>query len=76
MTATKLDLIKASEWGIFSDMKKPLVIAGPWTFATSVAIFIPNSRCALFIQTNPSAPTPSKQFGRVRGFQIPARKMP
>lgn len=29
MTTTKLDLVSASEWGIFSDLTRPLVIAGP-----------------------------------------------
>ena len=39
MTATKLDLIKASEWGIFSDMKKPLVIAGPCSAESEQQLF-------------------------------------
>lgn len=36
---TKLDLIKASEWGLFSDMKKPLVIAGPCSAESEQQIF-------------------------------------
>lgn len=39
MTTTKLDLIKASEWGIFSDMAKPLVIAGPCSAESEQQLF-------------------------------------
>lgn len=39
MTATKLDLIKASEWGLFSNMKKPIVIAGPCSAESEQQIF-------------------------------------
>ena len=39
MTATKLDLIKASEWGIFTEMKKPLVIAGPCSAESEQQLF-------------------------------------
>lgn len=39
MTATKLDLIKASEWGIFSDMEKPLIIAGPCSAESEQQLF-------------------------------------
>lgn len=39
MTSTKLDLIKASEWGIFSDMKKPLIIAGPCSAESEQQLF-------------------------------------
>lgn len=36
---TKLDLIKADEWGIFSDMKKPLLIAGPCSAESEQQLF-------------------------------------
>lgn len=39
MTTTKLDLVKASEWGLFSDMKKPVVIAGPCSAESEQQIF-------------------------------------
>lgn len=39
MTTTKLDLIKASEWGLFSDMKKPVIIAGPCSAESEQQIF-------------------------------------
>ncbi len=35
----KLDLIEAGEWGIFSDMKKPLVIAGPCSAESEQQLF-------------------------------------
>ena len=48
--------------------------ASTWrALATSVPTFIPVSRRVFDSQANPSSPTPSKQLGRVRGFQIPAR---
>lgn len=37
--ATELDLIKCSEWGIFSDMTKPLVIAGPCSAESEQQVF-------------------------------------
>lgn len=37
--ATELDLIKCSEWGIFSDMKKPLIIAGPCSAESEQQVF-------------------------------------
>lgn len=39
MTATKLDLIQAEKWGLFSDMKKPVVIAGPCSAESEQQIF-------------------------------------
>lgn len=39
MTTTKLDLIKASEWGLFTDTKKPIVIAGPCSAESEQQIF-------------------------------------
>ena len=39
MTTTKLDLIKASEWGLFSNVKKPVVIAGPCSAESEQQIF-------------------------------------
>lgn len=39
MTTTKLDLISASEWGLFSDVKKPIVIAGPCSAESEQQIF-------------------------------------
>lgn len=36
---TKLDLIKADEWGIFSDVKKPLIIAGPCSAESEQQLF-------------------------------------
>lgn len=39
MATTKLDLIKASEWGLFSDMKKPVIIAGPCSAESEQQIF-------------------------------------
>lgn len=39
MTTTKLDLIKASEWGLFSDMKKPVIIAGPCSAESEQQVF-------------------------------------
>lgn len=39
MTATKLDIIKASEWGLFSDMTKPLIIAGPCSAESEQQLF-------------------------------------
>lgn len=39
MTATKLDLIKAEKWGLFSDMKKPVIIAGPCSAESEQQIF-------------------------------------
>lgn len=37
--ATELNLIKCSEWGIFSDMTKPLVIAGPCSAESEQQVF-------------------------------------
>lgn len=39
MAATKLDLTEAGEWGIFSDIKKPLVIAGPCSAESEQQLF-------------------------------------
>lgn len=39
MTSTKLDLIKVNEWGIFSDLKKPLIIAGPCSAESEQQLF-------------------------------------
>lgn len=39
MTATKLDLIKAEKWGLFSNMKKPVIIAGPCSAESEQQIF-------------------------------------
>lgn len=39
MTTTKLDLVKASEWGLFSDTKKPIIIAGPCSAESEQQIF-------------------------------------
>lgn len=39
MTATKLDLMKADKWGLFSDMTKPVVIAGPCSAESEQQIF-------------------------------------
>lgn len=37
--ATELDLIKCSEWGIFSDTKKPIIIAGPCSAESEQQVF-------------------------------------
>lgn len=39
MSATKLDLIKVEEWGIFPDLSKPLVIAGPCSAESEQQLF-------------------------------------
>lgn len=39
MAATKLDLVKASEWGVFSDTRKPLIIAGPCSAESEQQLF-------------------------------------
>lgn len=39
MTATKLDLITAEKWGLFSDMTRPIVIAGPCSAESEQQIF-------------------------------------
>lgn len=39
MTATKLDLIPAEKWGLFPDMTKPVVIAGPCSAESEQQIF-------------------------------------
>lgn len=39
MTTTKLDIIKASEWGLFTDMTKPLIIAGPCSAESEQQLF-------------------------------------
>lgn len=39
MTATKLDLIKASDWGLFTDMTRPVIIAGPCSAESEQQIF-------------------------------------
>lgn len=39
MTTTKLDIIKASEWGLFPDMTKPLIIAGPCSAESEQQLF-------------------------------------
>lgn len=39
MTVTKLDLIKISKWGLFSDITKPIVIAGPCSAESEQQIF-------------------------------------
>ena len=43
--------------------------------ATSVQTRMPSSRCTRWSQGKPAVPTPSKQPGCVRGFQMPARNM-
>ena len=42
--------------------------------ATSVVVFSPVTSFTFFSQFSPISPTPSKPPGRVRGFQMPARK--
>ena len=32
MTATKLDLVKVEDWGLFTDTTKPIIIAGPVSY--------------------------------------------
>ena len=39
MTATKLDLIQTEKWGLFSDMRKPVIIAGPCSAESEQQIF-------------------------------------
>lgn len=39
MTTTKLDLIRVNEWGLFTDTKKPIVIAGPCSAESEQQIF-------------------------------------
>ncbi|MCC8174043.1 MAG: bifunctional 3-deoxy-7-phosphoheptulonate synthase/chorismate mutase type II, partial [Odoribacter sp.] len=39
MTATKLDLVKVEEWGIFSDLSKPLIISGPCSAESEQQLF-------------------------------------
>lgn len=39
MTTNKLDLIPVGEWGIFSDVKKPLIIAGPCSAESEQQLF-------------------------------------
>lgn len=39
MTATKLDLIKADGWGLFTDTTKPIVIAGPCSAESEQQVF-------------------------------------
>lgn len=39
MTATKLDLKKVGEWGLFSDITKPIVIAGPCSAESEQQLF-------------------------------------
>ena len=39
MAAIQLDLLKVSEWGIFSDTKKPLIIAGPCSAESEQQLF-------------------------------------
>ena len=31
MTATKLDLVKVEDWGLFTDTTNPIIISGPST---------------------------------------------
>lgn len=39
MTATKLDLIVTQEWGLFSDLSRPIVIAGPCSAESEQQVF-------------------------------------
>lgn len=39
MTATKLDLIQTEKWGLFSDMRKSVIIAGPCSAESEQQIF-------------------------------------
>ena len=39
MTTIKLDITKASEWGLFPDMTKPLIIAGPCSAESEQQLF-------------------------------------
>lgn len=39
MTATKLDLIATQEWGLFSDLTRPIVIAGPCSAESERQVF-------------------------------------
>ena len=39
MTATKLDLTDVAEWGLFSDLTRPLVIAGPCSAESEQQVF-------------------------------------
>ncbi len=39
MTATKLDLIATQEWGLFSDLTRPIVIAGPCSAESEQQVF-------------------------------------
>lgn len=39
MTATKLDLIETGKWGLFSDVTKPIVIAGPCSAESEQQLF-------------------------------------
>lgn len=39
MTTTKLDLTEASKWGLFSNLKKPVVIAGPCSAESEQQLF-------------------------------------
>lgn len=39
MTATKLDLIETEKWGLFSDMTKPIVTAGPCSAESEQQLF-------------------------------------
>lgn len=39
MTAVKLDLVATQEWGIFSDLTRPIVIAGPCSAESELQVF-------------------------------------
>ncbi len=39
MTATKLDLIATQEWGLFTDLTRPIVIAGPCSAESEQQVF-------------------------------------
>lgn len=39
MTTTKLDLIETGQWGLFSDVTKPIVIAGPCSAESEQQLF-------------------------------------
>lgn len=39
MTATKLDLVKVEDWGLFTDTTKPIIIAGPCSAESEQQVF-------------------------------------
>ena len=77
MTATKLDLVKVEDWGLFTDTTKPIIIEGPCSAESEQQVFVPGeepgrrwlfSAVSVLLCPYPPDPLPLRGRGETLGY--------